>query len=50
MLIGVTAPELGDQQETPFGPQSGAEVQAAALASLALGTAQRYPAAAVTAA
>ncbi|MFM8524920.1 MAG: CHASE2 domain-containing protein, partial [Cyanobacteriota bacterium] len=49
VLIGVTAPELGDQQETPFGPQSGAEVQAAALASLALGTAQRHPAEPLTA-
>ena len=43
VLIGATAAELGDQQETPFGPQSGAEVQAAALASLALGTALRDP-------
>ena len=44
VLIGATAAELGDQQETPFGPQSGAEVQAAALASLSLGTARRHPA------
>ena len=43
VLIGATAVELGDQQETPFGPQSGAEVQAAALASLTLGTALRHP-------
>ena len=38
VLIGATAAELGDQQETPYGAQSGAEVQAAALTSLALGT------------
>ncbi len=38
VLIGVTASELGDQQETPFGPQSGTEVQAAALASVLGGT------------
>ncbi|MEI6830389.1 MAG: adenylate/guanylate cyclase domain-containing protein [Synechococcaceae cyanobacterium ELA445] len=41
VLFGATAAELGDQQETPYGPQSGAEVQAAALASLLQGTAQR---------
>ncbi|MFM7314371.1 MAG: adenylate/guanylate cyclase domain-containing protein, partial [Cyanobium sp.] len=41
VLIGATAAELGDQQETPYGPQSGTEVQGAALASLMLGTAQR---------
>ena len=34
VLIGATAPELGDQQETPFGPQSGAQVQTAALATV----------------
>ncbi len=34
VLIGATAPDLGDQQETPFGPQSGAQVQLAALASV----------------
>jgi len=50
VLIGATAAELGDQQETPFGPQSGAEVQAAALASLSLGTVQRHPAEPFTAA
>ena len=44
VLIGATAAELGDQQETPYGSQSGAEVQAAALTSLALGTALRQPA------
>ena len=49
VLIGATAAELGDQQETPFGPQSGAQVQAAALASLSLGTAQRHPAEPLTA-
>ena len=48
VLIGATAAELGDQQETPFGPQSGAEVQAAALTSLALGTALRHPAESLT--
>ena len=34
VLIGATAPGLGDLQETPFGPQSGAQVQAAALATV----------------
>jgi adenylate cyclase len=34
VVIGATAPELGDQQETPFGPQSGAQVQVAALATV----------------
>ncbi len=38
VLIGATAAELGDQQETPFGPQSGTDVQAAALASVLRGT------------
>lgn len=38
VLIGATAPQLGDQHETPFGPQSGAQVQAAALASLMQGS------------
>ncbi len=33
VLIGVTAPNLGDLQETPFGPQSGTEVQGVALAN-----------------
>ncbi len=41
VLIGATAPELGDQQETPFGPQSGTEVQAAALASVLRGNGLR---------
>jgi len=41
VLFGVTAAELGDQQETPYGPLSGAEVQAAALTSLLQGSAQR---------
>jgi adenylate cyclase len=35
VLIGATSPELGDQQETPFGSQSGAQVQLAALATVA---------------
>jgi adenylate cyclase len=34
VLIGATAPELGDQQETPFGSQSGSQVQLAALATV----------------
>ena len=34
VLIGATASELGDQQETPFGSQSGAQVQLAALATV----------------
>lgn len=38
VVIGATAPELGGQLETPFGPQSGTEVQAAALASGMAGT------------
>jgi adenylate cyclase len=37
VLIGATAPELGDQQETPFGAQSGTEVQAAAIANVLWG-------------
>jgi len=43
VLFGATAPELGDQLETPFGSQSGAEVQAAALTSLQTGSALREP-------
>ncbi|MFQ6537741.1 MULTISPECIES: CHASE2 domain-containing protein [Aphanothece] len=39
VLIGATAPALGDQMETPFGAMSGTEVQAAALASVLEGTA-----------
>lgn len=39
VLIGVTAPALGDQMETPFGALSGTEVQAAALASVLRGRA-----------
>ncbi|WP_225867332.1 adenylate/guanylate cyclase domain-containing protein [Cyanobium sp. NIES-981] len=39
VLIGVTAPSLGDQMETPFGPLSGTQVQAEALASVARGSA-----------
>ena len=37
VLIGATTPELGDQQETPFGAQSGTEVQAAAIANVLRG-------------
>lgn len=38
VLIGVTAPDQGDQQETPFGPQSGTDIEAAALATVLSGT------------
>ena len=38
VVIGATAAELGGQLETPFGPQSGTEAQAAALASVMAGT------------
>jgi adenylate cyclase len=38
VLIGVTAATLGDQMETPFGPLSGTQVQAEALASVARGS------------
>jgi adenylate cyclase len=41
VVIGATAAELGGQLETPFGPQSGTEVQAAALASVMAGTTLR---------
>jgi adenylate cyclase len=34
VLIGVTAPSLGDQQETPVGPMGGTEIQAVALANV----------------
>jgi adenylate cyclase len=34
VVIGATAAGLGDQLETPFGPQSGTDVQAAAIASV----------------
>ena len=34
VLIGVTAPGLGDLQETPFGPMAGTEIQAVALANV----------------
>lgn len=37
VVVGVTAPELGDQQETPFGPQSGTDIEAAALATVLSG-------------
>lgn len=37
VLIGATAPELGDLQETPFGPQSGTHVQFAALGTVLAG-------------
>jgi len=37
VLIGATASELGDLQETPFGPQSGSQVQLAALATVLTG-------------
>ena len=38
VILGVTAPELGDQQETPFGPQSGTDIEAAALATVLSGS------------
>ncbi|MEO1002351.1 MAG: adenylate/guanylate cyclase domain-containing protein [Cyanobacteria bacterium J06638_7] len=34
VVIGATAARLGGQLETPFGPQSGTDVQAAAIASV----------------
>ncbi len=34
VLIGVTAPALGDLQETPIGPMGGTEIQAVALANV----------------
>ncbi|MEA5415297.1 CHASE2 domain-containing protein, partial [Synechococcus sp. BA-132 BA5] len=34
VLIGVTAPGLGDLQETPVGPMAGTEIQAVALANV----------------
>lgn len=34
VLIGATAPQLGDQQETPFGSESGAQVQLEAMATV----------------
>ncbi len=37
VVVGVTAPELGDQQETAFGPISGTELEAAAIASVLSG-------------
>lgn len=47
VLIGATAPELGDRHETPFGAQSGTEVQAAAIANVLRGDGLRaLPAAA----
>ncbi len=42
VILCVTAPELGDQQETPFGPQSGTDIEAAALATVLSGSA-RWP-------
>ncbi len=41
VLIGGTAPELGDRHETPFGSSSGVEVQANALATLLQGSGHR---------
>lgn len=37
VLFGATTPELGDQQETPFGPQSGSEVLGVAIANALAG-------------
>ena len=42
VVIGATAAELGGQLETPFGPQSGTEVQAAALASALAGNSIQF--------
>jgi adenylate cyclase len=42
VVIGATAAELGGQLETPFGAQSGTEVQAAALASAMAGTSIQF--------
>jgi adenylate cyclase len=42
VVIGATAAELGGQLETPFGAQSGTEVQAAALASALAGTSIQF--------
>lgn len=41
-LLEQPAAELGGQLETPFGPQSGTEVQAAALASALAGTSIQF--------
>ena len=38
VVIGTTAAAMGHQQETPFGPLSGVEVQAVAIAAVAEGT------------
>ena len=38
VLIGSTAAAMGQQQETPFGPVSGVEVQAVAIAAVAENT------------
>lgn len=38
VILGVTAAALGDQQETAFGPMSGTELEAAALASVLSGS------------
>lgn len=38
VLIGVTSSTMGHQQETPFGPISGVEAQAVAIAAVADGT------------
>lgn len=37
VILGVTAPELGDQHETAFGPMSGTDLEAAAIASVLSG-------------
>ncbi len=48
VVIGATAPELGDQQETPYGAMSGSEVLATAVGNVLEGDGQRSPPGAAT--
>ena len=43
VIVGSTAPSLGDQLETPFGQQSGSEVLLSAIAGLQIGRGFRSP-------
>ena len=43
VIVGSTAPSLGDQLETPFGQQSGSEVLLSAIAGLQSGRGFRSP-------
>jgi adenylate cyclase len=43
VVMGATAPELGDQQETPYGPMSGTEVLATAVGNVLAGDGLRSP-------